>query len=318
MRRRAVMAQVGAALAAVPVWAQGMPVVGYLGATSPPPSPEFARGLGEAGFVDGRNVTVEFRWAEGHYERLAGLAADLVRRNVAVIVTEDLPATRAAQAATTVIPIVFWTGGDPVEQGLVTGVARPGGNLTGIGMFNNALGPKRLELLRAAVPAATLFGLLANPANPATALQVADAAAAAGALGVELVVLPARSVEEIAAVFAGFGGRSKVAMMIASDPFFFNKVDQIVGLAAVHGVPTIYTNRDYAVAGGLMSYASSNAGLGVVQGTYAGRILNGARPGDLPVVRPTKFDMVLNLATAKSLGLVVPPALLARADEIIE
>jgi putative ABC transport system substrate-binding protein len=301
---------------------QAMPVVGFLTAISNPAAmpyvAEFRQGLSEAGYVEGQNVAIEFRWAEGHYDRLPGLAADLVGRRVAVIVAFTVPPALAAKAATATIPIVFWSGGDPVEQGLVASLARPGGNLTGFALINDELGAKRLELLRELVPKAAVFGLLVNPANPVTEPQVRDAQEAARAMGVQIHILNASTESEIETAFATMVEHRTDALMVGSDLFLFSHREQLFALAARHAVPAIYTIRDYARAGGLMSYAGSREGSNRLLGRYAGRILKGEKPADLPVQQPTKFELVINMKTAQALSLTVPQTLLARADEVIE
>jgi putative ABC transport system substrate-binding protein len=281
------------------------------------PTALFRQGLSEAGNTEGRNVAFEFRSAEGHYDRLPGLADELARQPVAVIVAADLPATRAAKAATTTIPVVFWTGGDPVDDGLVASLSHPGGNLTGVSMFNNVLGAKRLELLHELVPKAAVFALLVNPSNPNTDPQSKDAQEAARTKAVQVTIVKASTEDEIDDAFATLVNFHADALIVASDPFFFSHRERLVALAAQFSVPAIYTVRRYAEAGGLISYTSS-AAMDLQLGSYTGRILKGEKPADLPVDRPTRFDLVVNLKTAKALGLTVPAILLAQANEVIE
>jgi putative ABC transport system substrate-binding protein len=280
--------------------------------------PPFRRGLQETGYFEGQNVTIEHRWADGSYERLPALADDLVRRRVALIVALSDPAALAAKAATTTIPIVFSTGTDPVELGLVPSLSRPGGNLTGLSQLNNALGSKRLELIRELVPNATSIAYLVNPNNPNTLANTRDIQAAAKSLGTQLHVLRANSEEEFGTAFEAAARLRVEAILIASDPFFLDRRDLLVALAARHAVPTFYTIRAYAAAGGLASYAANQTELYTQTGIYAGRVLKGEKPADLPIMQPTKFELVINLRTAKALGLKVPLTLQAAADEVIE
>ena len=327
MRRRELIFGLASATTAWPLAARAqrpaVPVVGFLSAGSPglssvPGLTAFRVGLSDAGYVDGQNVAIEFRGAEEHYDRLPGLAADLVGRQVAVIVAANLVPALAAKAATATIPIVFWSGADPVEQGLVPSLARPGGNLTGFALINSELGAKRLELLRQLVPNATGFALLVNPANPNAEPQARDAQEAASAQGVGMQILAAATKDEIEAAFAALARQRIDALVVSSDRFLFGRHDRLVALAAQHAVPAIYTVRDYATAGGLISYASSTAGSFQLLGGYTARILKGEKPADLPVTQPTTFELVINLTTAKALGLTEPQLLLAQADETIE
>ncbi len=327
MRRREFIALLGGAAAAWPLAARGqqpaMPVVGYLYPGSLAPVArrltEFRRGLAESGYVEGQNVLIDYRFAEGRYDRLPELAGDLVRRRVAVIVTPgSVPAARAAKAATSTIPIVLYAADDPAKLGLVASLGRPGGNATGVNTFQAELGAKRVGLLRELVPAAARFGLLINPDNETAESVTRDVAAAASAVGVALDVVKARDSREIEAAFAALARNRAQALLRSPDTFLNNRRVQIVTLAARHGLPALYTLRECVEAGGLMSYGTSLADAYRQVGVYAGRILKGASPADLPVVQATKFELVINLPTARALGLEVPPTLLARADEVIE
>jgi putative tryptophan/tyrosine transport system substrate-binding protein len=299
-----------------------MPVVGYLGAGSLEQQREFVaallRGLAETGYVEGRNVAIEYRWAESRNDRLPALAADLVRRQVAVIITDSTPAALAAKAATQTIPIVFGVGSNPVEIGLVASLNRPGGNLTGVSLLNVDIAAKRVELLHELVPAATQIAVLVNPTNPAGEDLLKEAQVGARVLGVRLSALNASSESEIDGAFAMLVGQRADALLVHGDPVFIAQRDRIVALAARHAVPAIYQFREFAVAGGLMSYGASVADSYRQLGVYTGRILNGETPADLPVQQSTRFEMVLNLKTAKALGLTVPTSTLLRANEVIE
>ncbi|HZN31363.1 MAG TPA: ABC transporter substrate-binding protein [Xanthobacteraceae bacterium] len=279
----------------------------------------FRQGLAENGYVEGQNVTIDYRWAEGHYQRLPELAADLARRQVAVIVTPPSTlAALAAKAATTTIPIVFSVTDDPAKLGLVESLARPGGNATGMNFLVAELVTKRLGLLHELVPAAVRVGLLVNPDNANTESVTRDVTAAAAAIGAQIDVLRARDSREIEAAFAALVRNRADALLLGPDTVFINRRVQIVTLAARHAIPTVFPVREYAEAGGLMSYGTSLTETYRQLGVYAGRILKGAKPAELPVVQSTKFELVINLPTARALGLDVPPMLLARADEVIE
>ena len=301
-----------------------MPVIGYLSVTFADEQPHwlaaFRAGLHETGYIEGENVTIEYRWAEGQYNRLPKIAADLIRRHVSVIVTlPSSPAALAAKAATMTVPIVFSVGEDPVKLGLVASLSRPDGNATGTNFFIVELTAKRLGLLRELLPKATRIGLLVNPGNVGnTERFVKDAEAAATAIGLQIQVLNASNSDEIDAAFATLVKRSTDAVLLAPDAFLNSRRVQIAILAARHMVPVVYTVRDYPEAGGLMSYGTDLTNSVRQQGIYAGRILKGAKPADLPVIQSTRFELVINLRTAKALGLEVPATLLARADEVIE
>jgi putative ABC transport system substrate-binding protein len=275
--------------------------------------------LAESGYVEDRNVTIEYRWADDEYDRLPALAVELVQRGVEVLVAAGSPAALPAKAATTVIPIVFMIGSDPVELGLVAGLNRPGGNLTGVAYLNVEVAPKRLELLHELIPTAKSIALLVNPANPVVAdAQAKELQAAISTLGLNLMLVKASNPLEMEDAFATLVRERVEALQIGVDPLFGNHVDQLVALAARHKVPTIYPWREFTAAGGLMNYGSSIPDAFRQVGIYTGQILKGAKPADLPVQRPTKLQFVLNLKAAKALGLEVPPTLLARADEVIE
>jgi putative tryptophan/tyrosine transport system substrate-binding protein len=279
------------------------------------------QGMAEAGYVEGRTVAIEYRWAEGQYDRLPEMAAELVHRKVAVLVATSTPVALAAKAATATIPIVFSTADDPVKLDLVASLARPGGNATGINFYiaELGLGAKRLGLLRELVPGAARVAALVNPASAANAEAVTrDMAAAAAASGVPISVIQASDSREIEAAFATLVRNQADALLVGTDPFFFNRRVQLTTLATRHGIPAIYNGREYVDIGGLMSYGTNLTETFRQVGAYAGRVLKGAKPADLPVVQSTKFELVINLPTARALGLEVPPSLLARADEVIE
>ena len=325
MRRRDFIAALGGAAAAWPLairaQQQAMPVIGYLGAGSGPVARlmmEFGQGLSEAGYVEGRNVRTEFRWAEGRYDRLPAMAADLVRSQVTVIVAVTSPPALAAKAATATIPIVFTVPDDPAKLGLVASLARPGGNATGVAFLLSELGAKQLGLLRELLPAAERIGLLVNPTNKNADAIISDMKAAASVIGVEIRVAQASDSREIETAFVALVGNRTDALIVGTDPFFYSRRVQLTTLATRYAIPAVYNVRDYADAGGLMSYGTSLTETYRQLGAYTGRILNGAKPADLPVVQSTKFDFVINLPTARALGLTVPPMLLARADDVIE
>jgi putative tryptophan/tyrosine transport system substrate-binding protein len=332
MHRRRFIALLGGAIALPCVAAaqqKTMPVVGFLSVFSPPTNPgEVGRGpvlqgLNQAGFVEGENMSIERRWAEGHYDRLPAMAADLVSRKVDLIVTVGgTPPALAAKGATSTIPIVFTGLGNPVGTGLVASLARPGGNITGFSNIAGALTPKRLEFLCELVPQATVIALLANPDNAgigdAGEQYVRSRQEAARAKGVQLPVLMARTEDEIDAAFASLGQLQAGGLVVEADAFFNSRREQLLALASRYAVPTIYENRGFTVAGGLISYGIDASALARQAGIYAGRILKGEKPADLPVQQPTIFELVVNLKTAKALGLTVPPSILARADEVIE
>jgi putative tryptophan/tyrosine transport system substrate-binding protein len=307
----------------VSLWLKGMPVIGFLGSTPPGPYAPFVaafrQGLSEGGYIDGRNVAIEYRWADGHYDRLPALAADLVRQRVAVILaTGSTAPALAAKAATAEIPIVFESGGNPVAAGLVASLNRSSGNVTGITVLFSALVPKRLDLLHQLVPKAAVLGALVNPNYPEADLQRRELQEAAKTLGRPIEVQDANTPTEIEAAFAVLVERKTDALLIANDPTFLIRRDQIIALAARHSVPTIYGLRQYADEGGLVSYGPSLTEALRQGGIYVSRILNGAKPAELPVMQPTLFELVINLKTAKTLGLSIPPSLLATADEVIE
>jgi putative ABC transport system substrate-binding protein len=326
MRRRDFIALLGGA-AASPLAARAqqpaIPTVGFLDIGSMGPSSFIVegllRGLNEVGYVEGRNVAVEYRWAENQNDRLPALAAELVRRNVDVIVTPDSTlAALAAKGATTTIPIVFGVGFDPVELGLVGSLNRPAGNLTGVSRLAHEVATKRLALLHEMVSAATSIAVLSNPANRASEVETRELQVAAGVLGLRLLVLNASSVREIEMAFAALVQERVGGLLVNTDVLFTNQRERFATLAARHRVPAIYAYREYVAVGGLMSYGASFVDSFRQVGVYAGRILRGAKPADLPVLQATKFELFINLKTAKALGLTVPPTLLAIADEVIE
>jgi putative tryptophan/tyrosine transport system substrate-binding protein len=327
MKRRDFITLLGGAIAAWPLAARaqqaGIPVIGLLSSRSAATDTHLIavirQALNERGFVEGQNVVIDYRWADGQYDRLPALATSLVRRQVAVIVTIGGEVSGlAAKAATATIPIVFIAGTDPVAIGLVTNLNRPGGNITGISALLSEQMAKRLGLLQELVPRAPLMGVLVNPSYSGFDLQLQQLQEAAGTLRLELHVESARTEREIGAAFEAIIQRRASAILVANDPFFFNRTTQFVVLAARHAIPTLYFRREFAAAGGLMSYGSDITEIYRALGVYAARILKGEKPGDLPVQLPTRFELVINLMTAKTLGIDVPPTLIARADEVIE
>src|SRR6516225_2428042 len=326
MKRREFLTLLGGA-AAWPLAARGqqqpMPVIGYLHSGSAGPYAHlvaaFHEGLKETGTAEGKNVAIEYRWAEGYYDRLSALAADLVSRHVALIVAQGGdPSVSAAKSATATIPVVFTSSSDPVKLGLVASLNQPGGNVTGFWLYTSLLGTKRLELMQQLLPANTSITVLINPDNPNADIDMPELQDAARTLGQSIGFVKARSEAEIDAVFATLGERRASALLVNTDPFFLARRGQLVSLAARHGIPAIYAQREFVTAGGLISYGASLADAYRQVGIYAGRILKGERADDLPVVQPTKFEMAINLKTAKALGVDVPDKVLALADEVIE
>ena len=327
MRRREFITLLGGAAAAWPlgVGAQqaAMPVIGFLGGGSPDAFAHvvdaFRQGLYETGFAEGQNVTIEYRWAEGQYDRLPALVADLICQKPAVIVaTGGDVGVRAAKKAATAIPIVFTSGSDPVAAGFVSSLNRPGGNVTGVSLFVSVLEGKKLELLRELVPMAAVIGFLVNPNNPRADVDTADMQAAARALGKLLLILKADGEHDFDAVFTNLAQQRVDALVVHTEPFFLSRRDHLVELAARYSIPTIYGLREFAAAGGLISYGTNLSDSYRQVGIYTGKILKGEKPADLPVMQPTKFEFVINLKAAKALGLTVPTSLLVRADEVIE
>ena len=327
MNRRQFIALVGGAAAAWPLAARaqqrGMPVVGFLNARSPGEAASsvdaFRQGLAEIGYIEGQNVAIEYRWAEGHYDRLRALAAELVARQVAVIAATGGEASGlAAKAATAMIPIVFTIGGDPVELGLVVSLNKPGGNVTGVTFIVGDIATKRLGLLRQLLPNATSIAMLSNPNFPASSTEVRDVQTAVRTLGLRIDFLTASTNREIDAALASFVKKRPDALFVGGDAFFLGQRDQIASLAAYYAVPATYAQREYVDAGGLMSYGASIPKGYRQAGIYTGRILRGTKPAELPVLQPTDLELAINLKTAKALGLDVPPNLLALADKVIE
>lgn len=323
--RRQFISSLGAA-AAWPLAAgaqQPMPVIGWLSGTSPeamrPTLGAFRKALGDAGYVEGQNLQIEYRWAQGQYDRLPTLAADLVTHRVALVATgAGEPAAFAAKGATSTIPLVMVLGGDPVKEGLVASLSRPGANITGATLFAYEMESKRLGLLHEAVPTAKNIAVLVNPGNPNVELQLRDVREAASRLGVQVIPFNAGAQEEFEGIFSTMAQRQVGALLVAGDPFFFSRHNNLIALAAQHRLPAIYEWREFALDGGLMSYGTVLTGAYSQAGTYASRILNGEKPGDLPFVLPTNYQFVINLKTAKALGLDISPTLSARADEVIE
>jgi putative tryptophan/tyrosine transport system substrate-binding protein len=327
MRRREVVKLLGSAAAALPLAAYGqqspMPVIGLLGAGSPGPYEPYVnairQGLSEAGYAEGRNVAIEYRWANTRLDRLPALAAELVERRVSLIITSGgVPPVLAAKAATSTIPIVFHMGDDPVRLEVVASLNRPGGNITGVSFLTVVSGTKRLELLNALVPKATTIGILVNPDNPGATTTMEDLRSAADVLHLKLYGATANTAPGIDETFANLMAQQVEALVVAPDTLFRVQLAQLVALAAQHAIPTMYATRDFVEAGGLISYGADITDAYRQEGTYAGRILTGARPADLPVMQSTKFELVLNLKTAKQLGLGVSDKLLSLADQVIE
>jgi putative ABC transport system substrate-binding protein len=326
MRRRDFITLVGGAIVGLSFSARAqqpaLPVIGYLGLNSPEGQAilvaGFRKGLGETGFVEGRNVRIEFRWAGGQFERMPALIADLVRDRVTVIFAGAPSAVRAAQAQTATIPIVFHMGEDPIKEGLVASLNRPGANVTGVSDFANQLAGKRLGLLRDTASKAPVFALLVRPSHPNAESDIKEALAAARMLGLDLRALTADNEREIDTAFAAMAQLRVGALLVNIDPFFSERREQITALAARHALPAIYALREFATAGGLMSYGADRTESSRLAGIYAGRILKGEKPADLPVQQASKFEFVINLKTAKALGLEIPAGVLAIADEVIE
>ena len=325
IRRREFIVTLCGAAATWPIAARAqqpaMPIIGFLNSTSPngyePMVAAFRQGLKETGYIESQNVAIEYRWAGGQYDRVPALAGELVRRRVVVIVA-NTPANLAAKAATSTIPIVFTTGGDPVQMGLVASLNRPGGNVTGVALLLTEVAPKRLELAHEMVPTATVIAVLLNPTNPNSEAELKDLQAAADNLGLQLQVLHASVEHDFDTIFASLAQRVAGALVIMDDPFFSARIKQLAALTLHHAVPTIAYAREFVVAGGLMSYGADTPDAYRLAGIYAGRILKGEKPADLPVQQSTKVELLVNLKTAKTLGITVPLPLSGRADEVIE
>ena len=325
MQRRSFILVLGSVLLAplaVRAQQKAMPVIGILDAWGPNPDSNLLswirKGLAETGYTDGQNVVVQNRSADGHYDRFPALATEFARAGAGIIVAPTLPAALAAKAATTTIPIVFMLGDDPVKQGLVASLNRPGGNATGLSMLGAGLDAKRLQLLQEMIPHVEQIGLLVNPNNMNTETQIHDIQTAGSIMARDIEILRARNDQELKATFFGFAQSHLKALLVGADPFFNSRRQQIVDLAREHRIPAIYEWREFADVGGLASYGSSVTDNYRQLGVYAGKILSGAKPADLPVIQPTKFELVINLKTAKELGLIVPQSLLAGANEVIE
>ncbi|HEY7244320.1 MAG TPA: ABC transporter substrate-binding protein [Xanthobacteraceae bacterium] len=326
MKRRAFITLVGGTAAAWPLVSRGQqlsrPVIGFVNAASPQgyarPLSAFLKGLGEAGYVEGQNVVIEYRWAEGQYDRLPSFVADLVERKVDVLAATSTPAAIAARAATTTIPIVFTTSGDPVRLGFVASLSRPGGNITGASQLNVEVAPKRLELIHEVIPSATNIGLLLNPTDPLAEPVSAELSAAATGLGLKLHVLHAKSEQDFSALFENLARRRAEALVIGTDVFFNSHSEELAGLTLRHHLPAIYQYREFTGGGGLMSFGGSIAESYRLAGVYTGRILKGEKPANLPVQQVTKVELVINLKTARALDITFPISMLGRADEVIE
>jgi putative tryptophan/tyrosine transport system substrate-binding protein len=326
VKRREFISFIGSAAAtwplAVRAQQQAVPVIGFLSTLSSTVAAAqlggFNQGLNEAGYVENRNVAIEFRWAEGHYDRLPALAADLVDRRVAVIMAGGPPAALVAKAATSTIPVVFTSGDDPVQSGLVPSLNSPGGNITGVHFFVSELSAKRLGLLHDLLPQVTVIAAMLNPTSPSAERQAKDLQNAGRALGLQIQIVNASSAQETDAAFDAFGLQKVGAVIIGSDPSYYVRREQIVALAARHAIPTVYEQREYVEAGGLMSYGTNVRDGYRLAATYVGRILKGKKPADLPVVQETKFELLLNIKTAKTLGIKIPDNVLSLADDVIE
>jgi len=326
MRRREFILALGGTAVAWPPAAQAqqsaLPLIGFMNNSTANGSEDlkaaFLKGVGEAGYIDGKNVTIEYHWADGQPDRLPGVAGDLVRRQVSVIVATSTPAALAAKEATATIPIVFETAADPIKLGLAASLNRPGGNATGVAQFNAVLVAKRVGLLHDLIPTAKIIGMLVNPTDPRTETQTKDAQDAAHALGLQIHVLNASTKAEIDAAFAAMPEFRIEAILVGTGEFFRRQSENLAVLAARQGVPAVYQYREFAAAGGLISYGASLPDAYRLAGVYTGRILKGEKPADLPVMQPTKFELVINLKTARTLGLSITPGVLAIADDVIE